>query len=268
MSSQSTLPAIWLARVNQPYRAFSYARRGLTKTLSQVMIPLRQMPAPPLEQGQPWQLRPFTMAQRVQYIHLSGPAQEEGIDFFTGKGRFHLPISELGAFLAQFPQLRCVCLEGCATPALLQELLRRDVPAILALYPQEGEPTPEKISETFYQRLAAGDSIRDAFQVVKYQHQHMRNFRVDYEMEEDRMSWLAQAELGGAIHSGLYFLREHASRLTERAVGRFTLPLFTTSRVSYSLKKWMPSLVAGILGMCIAWFTLKWQAQAILSLVF
>ena len=271
MKPTQTIPAIWLARVNatpgfvltpMTYQEASF----ITRKVASLMIPLKQ----PLQRGngeyEGLTLAPYAMRQRVEFLHFYGAEHPDGLYVQTQLGKVCMTPKVLGAFVAQFPRLRCVYLSGCATPELLDELLRRDVPAIMVTQSAQYGADTEEVAHTFYERIGAGDSIRDAFSVVKYQHETVRDYRVHYDIESDEMTWARRPAEGEPLPWGLYFLKEHGPLLNQGVHPRLSFS-YSAASMKQSMKQVRMGIAVGLTAMAAVALALQWKAPEVLTLL-
>lgn len=273
MRTSQQLSAAWLAPVNASPgrslpRSIGQELRLLQPLLKKAMIPLMQPLQVPRAGASGLHLQPYAMAQRVGYIHLVGQAKGDRLEVHTGKGTVCLSPTELGEFVSQFPRLECVFLSGCATLALVEELLRRDVPAILATQSQVHSTQNLAVARTFYQRLAEGDSLLDAFSAVKFLHSQTLSYKIRYDLETDRMVWGRRPEHQQAVLPwGLYYLGEHTQRLRTKPTIRTTLRYAPRMDLRQRLTTLGYALGITGLGLFITALVLRWQAPEVLTLL-
>ncbi|MEL6254307.1 MAG: hypothetical protein AAFR87_20030 [Bacteroidota bacterium] len=151
---------------------------------------------------------------RIRVLHFMGEAESEHLRVESGKAETSLHVNELSKFIALLPNLELVFLHGCATPKLLDMLVRRDVPAIMVCETQSKDKRSMDIASTFYEEISRGASVQKALLSVQEVFPQFGSFKLDYEVESDDIAWPVELE-AGKIPWGLYYLSEHESRLYE-----------------------------------------------------
>lgn len=150
-------------------------------------------------------LEKHSFREPVAALHVCGSYEATGWD-----------VRALSASVGKITDLQLVFLNGCGDQELVELLLLRDIPAIIAT--QSPVPAPEftLAVRTFYQALGKGDSIRDAFACLQKSFPALfveRSAR--YSLEEDRLIWDAPMD-PAHFQAGLYTLQESASHLDWR----------------------------------------------------
>lgn len=220
MLASTPLPVVFLACANsyrkgRRLRYLVHERKAITQLLSQAPLPFYQ----PVQKGNLSTdyylnlLKQYHYHQRIAYLHLVGHAQGDKLMIESDDCEAELTPQQLSELIDQLPHLQCVFLSGCATPGLLDLLLRKDIPAVMATQTYTRNREASAVAYTFYHHLARGESLRDAFRLVKYHHAGMRAFPVNYNVETDEMEWLAKEPDEAELSWGLYYLREHAPKL-------------------------------------------------------
>jgi len=243
MASSSHLPVLFLACVNSYQRGrrlryLVHERKAIARLLSSPPLPFYQ----PIEKGnRPHHLFLQWMPRaqnRITHLHLVGHADDEQLRIESED--FEVPVSRqaLSQLIDLLPNLTCVYLSGCATSDLLDLLLRKDVPAIIATRTHRRDHAAAAIAETFYAELAQGTSVQAAYEVVQAQHPGMRRFPVQYQIETDEMHWLDQEDTSSDLAWGMYFLPENLPRLSKPPRPRQVIPYGDHGR-----QRWPPRRV-------------------------
>jgi len=166
----------------------------------------------------------FHYHQRITHLHLVGHANGNMLRLESDTKEVEMTPKELAELIDKLPYLKCIYLDGCATPELLEVLLRKDIPAIIATQTFERDREAATIAQAFYQGLSVGCSLREAFDRVKKSHPGMQAYRVEYEIETDEMNWFAKEDMEDELPWGMYFLKDHADRLLEEPADRPMIP--------------------------------------------
>ena len=151
----------------------------------------------------------------VQILHIAGFAQEEGLNFRAGYGEDTVKPENLGDFLGRLPNLQLVFLNGCATPELRDQLLMRDIPALMLTDVQlGGRRYSQEIAHAFYTGIARGLSIKEAYKRVQMDYaNHFTYKRVFYDLDQDKMDWSRAVKSENKLEWGLYVLEDNEKHL-------------------------------------------------------
>jgi hypothetical protein len=243
MASFPQLPVLFLACVNsyQRGRRLRYLvqeRKSITRLIGTPSIPYYQA----IEKGN----RPHNLflqwlpqeQDRITHLHLVGHTDDKELRVESDK--FEVPVSQhaLGQLIDLLPNLTCVYLSGCATPALLDLFLRKDVPAVIVTRTHSRNHVATSIAETFYAELAQGASVWKAFETVQVEHAGVRAFPVKYHIDSDEMKWLDKEESGSDLSWGMYYLPENLPRLSQAPPSRQIIPYGDTRQ-----RRWSPRRV-------------------------
>lgn len=175
--------------------------------------------------------------ERIKVLHFIGEADNEHLRVESGKAEASIHINELSKFIALLPNLELVFLHGCATPRLMDMLVRRDVPAIIACEAKNEDKRISQIARSFYQDIIMGASIQDAFFNIQNIFPNFGSFQLTYDVEQDEFVWPFDAKslIPGKLPWGLYFLKDHESHLFQSLAPKRKLT--QTGRVSSKLLK-------------------------------
>ena len=119
--------------------------------------------------------------ERVKVLHFMGEAGSEHLRVESGKAESSLHLNELSKLIALLPNLEVVYLHGCATPKLMDMLVRRDVPAIMVCEMHRKDSRSLKIAKTFYKDLSRGASLQKALMSIQSKYSNFGAFRLDYD---------------------------------------------------------------------------------------
>lgn len=226
MLATSQLPVVFLACVNsyrnsKRLRYLVHERKAIAKILS--ADPQNQV-YHPVQKGNVANeqvvdlLNHYQYHDRINFIHFVGHADETGFRLESDDLETELSLAELSELVGMLPNLKAVFLSGCATPALLEMLLRRDLPAVIVTNTYERDPRAMAIARTFYHYLGEGRTLTETFQAVSAHHPEMQSVPVSYDIDQDDFFWEEKEALHyqAGLGWGMYFLKDNAHRLTER----------------------------------------------------
>ncbi|MEO1414830.1 MAG: hypothetical protein AAFW00_06105 [Bacteroidota bacterium] len=119
----------------------------------------------------------------VKLIHLAGSAESSWLPGFDDDLDF-------AAKIGQFPYLQTLYLSGFASPNLLETLLNRDIPAIIATDTTQNRQFVKEIANGFYAAMGKGEMLREALTLVKENYpQHFVLQPVAYDIEANSFDW-------------------------------------------------------------------------------
>lgn len=228
MLASKQLPVVFLAHVQGPasgqaYRTLNQECRVISQLLSQPRTPHYL----PLHKGENLSTEYYLNLlgagkynRRITHLHLVGHADGQGLMMASEAGEFPLTVSDLCTLVDSLPFLDCVFLSGCATPELVNTLLKKDVPAIIATQAFQREKETQQIAHAFYQFLAEGESLRDAFSLTSRRFKKLKSFRVRYDVETDEMNGLPFEEDDLLMPWGLYYLQDNTPFLIRKPKAR------------------------------------------------
>ncbi|GAB4417224.1 MAG: hypothetical protein OHK0039_27340 [Bacteroidia bacterium] len=202
-------------------------------------------------------LRQHEYHERVEVLHFTGHTDNNGtIRIESEDYETHLPLHKLSDLVAALPRLKVVFLSGCATPALLETLLRRDIPAVIATQSWDKDAKATAIAQSFYTYLEAGYSLEEIFRLVSAMHPEIQPCEVDYDIEQDELKWEGKELLfnGPRLPWGMYYLRDNIHRLREANRRSPVLPVVPIARPT---RRWMGlAAAAALLGFLAVGITL------------
>ncbi|MEZ4825329.1 MAG: hypothetical protein R3C61_03405 [Bacteroidia bacterium] len=202
-------------------------------------------------------------ASSVEIVHLVGLADDDHLRLESDDFEVSIHLEELSKTIGMFPRLKLVFLSGCATPALLEMLLKRDVPAIIVTETPEKDPQTTEIATVFYKALAFGHSIQRAFDQVKAKYFRMKIHKVEYDLENDAFQWRGKRtyEKRGMMDWGLYYMDDHLLKLNQRPRHQSLMPLplsrefVETHRIARKIKAL--SITAAVITLALLVFGVK-----------
>ncbi|MEZ4772986.1 MAG: tetratricopeptide repeat protein [Bacteroidia bacterium] len=160
--------------------------------------------------------RQYTYSPQVNILHLAGFSSGEYLHFEGGFGEEALDPKGFTQLISRLPGLSLVFLNGCATPALLEALLLKDIPAVMVTQVDNNRRNAQDIAHAFYTGIARGLSIRQAVERIRDSYAHKFSFKeVSYDLDQDRLVWEGKQtdEARKQVTWGLYVLQENQSRL-------------------------------------------------------
>ncbi|MEM7373971.1 MAG: tetratricopeptide repeat protein [Bacteroidota bacterium] len=163
-------------------------------------------------------LRKYRFKEQPIFLHIAGYPGGQSLQLEGGWGEESLKPKEFARLLSRISGLEMVFLNGCATPALLEELLLLDIPAVLVLAESKGRRFNAEIAHAMYEGLARGMTLQEAFQHTQKSYAHVFAFkRVFYHLEKDQLIWdgREKAMKRNELEWGMYVLDENRVRLEE-----------------------------------------------------
>ncbi|MCB0835096.1 MAG: tetratricopeptide repeat protein [Bacteroidetes bacterium] len=164
----------------------------------------------------------------VSILHISGFSMGETLHFRGGFGEEILTPKEFANQVAKFPNLKLIFLNGCATPQVLDELLAKDIPAVITTQVDFNRKKASDFTHTFYTGIARGLSINQAIERLaeKFPAYFQKN-RVTYQLESDDFTWEGK-EKSNNLAWGAYLLEgketEREWKLPVRLPAEETIP--------------------------------------------
>ena len=153
---------------------------------------------------------------KVGILHLSGHVNGNTLTFDCGPEEGQVEISKLSSLIARLPNLHVVYLSGCATNELVEMLLLRDVPVVIATETKDEGVFSASIARSFYQSLAAGLSVRDTYEQLRLMYGSLMPHRkVSYSLENNRLEWQGKLadETQETFPWGMYVLEDNEHKL-------------------------------------------------------
>ncbi|MEM6800848.1 MAG: hypothetical protein AAF696_05560 [Bacteroidota bacterium] len=195
--------------------------------------------------------------ERIKVLHFIGEAESEHLRVESGKAESSLHVNELSKFIALLPNLELVFLHGCATPKLMDMLVRRDVPAIMVCETKNRDSRANQIARTFYKDISRGATVKKALLSIQKDFPNFGAFRLDYDFDSDQIDWPFKL-MGGQLPWGLYYLGEHEARLyepmTKRSNEGISIPMRPQAgqeSEGFSLQRF--AAIAATIGLILAW---------------
>jgi hypothetical protein len=168
-------------RTQQPVFLFAFANdEGGSLQLSEEERSLRHVMAPAHDQGRIETIplghttiddlyRAFNrFHNRIAVFHYGGHSDAAFLQLEGGNAR----TSALSTLIGQQGGLKLVFLNGCANRAQVELLFAKGVKAVIATSCPIGDERAVLFSESFYQALAAGKSIRESFDTARSRLEH------------------------------------------------------------------------------------------------
>lgn len=142
----------------------------------------------------------------VSVLHLCGTYQEEDI----------WNIQELSAGIGKLPDLKLVFINGCANLPLVEMLLLKDIPAVIATQTTVPQDELNQIAQAFYLELRNGKNIQTSFAETQDKFpDKLRMIQANYDLDNDCLDWDqdVQSETEGFVN-GLYILADNKEKLS------------------------------------------------------
>ncbi len=106
--------------------------------------------------------------QRVAILHYGGHANGQSLQLESEVGVVQTAnVKGIAALLGTQKQLKLVFLNGCASRGQVKALLEHGVPSVIATRVAIDDNEAQLFASQFYEALAAGSNIREAFQKAK-----------------------------------------------------------------------------------------------------
>jgi hypothetical protein len=225
MIQVSTLPAVFLASVNCTgagnktlkylVREEKFIAKTLADAASQAFCQvIRKSDLTPGEFIT--LLKSPETRSKVSILHLSGHVSGNTLTFDCGPEQGEIEISKLSSLVAKLPNLHVVYLSGCATNELVEMLLLRDVPVVIATETKDEGIFSASIARSFYQSMAAGLSVRDTYEQLRLMYGALLPHRkVSYNLEDNRLEWQGKLadEAEESFPWGMYVLEDNDHKL-------------------------------------------------------
>lgn len=171
--------------------------------------------------------------QRLHIFHYGGHAGQESLQLEREIGVVqNANVQGLAGLLGTQEQLKLVFLNGCATGGQVKVLLDSGVPAVIATRVTIDDQEAQQFSGQFYQALASGSTIREAFRKAKAFIETARQDIPIREATRGRGINLDKLRFDEAIPWGLYFREEN------EAVLDWTLPTESPLEVNFGTDQW------------------------------
>ncbi len=144
----------------------------------------------------------------ISIVHISGTLQQITVT----------EQNEIARILGQYTQLKVVFLSGCGSLSFIKSLLLKDIPAVIATHYSLPNSAATDLSQSFYQQLSEGKSLRESFDHITEHFDGVGYYRSHYEFEYDQLKWenFNEVEISQSIPWGLYILKDHITQLNWR----------------------------------------------------
>lgn len=171
--------------------------------------------------------------QRLHIFHYGGHADQESLQLEKEIGVVQTAnVQGLAGLLGTQQQLKLVFLNGCATGGQVKALLDSGVPAVIATRVTIDDQEARHFGGQFYQALASGSTIREAFRKAKAFIETTRQDIPIRETATGRGIRLDKLQTETAIPWGLYFREEN------EAVLDWKLPTESPLEVEFGTDQW------------------------------
>lgn len=171
--------------------------------------------------------------QRLHIFHYGGHADQQSLQLEREVGVVQTAnVRGLAGLLGSLTSLKLVFLNGCATTGQVKLLLKSGVPAVIATRVPIRDDEAQRFSGQFYQAMAAGNTIREAFRRAKA---FVETSRQDIDFRETaagRGIDLGALQPEEQIPWGLYFRPEGEEVLNWR------LPTESPLEVNFGTDRW------------------------------
>ncbi len=168
------------------------------------------------------QLRSQHFRWRDSILHLSGFSQGNYLHLEGGLGEEPLTPEQVATLASRLPGLKLVFLNGCGTPELIRQLMRRDIPAVIATQANQQRTHHSALAYSFYDSLKKGRSIRQAFErLMRGAPETVQCYPVDYLLEQDEfvMDEIPLREMKfDSLKGGLYIQADRQHELNWQLV--------------------------------------------------
>ena len=159
--------------------------------------------------------RQFQYQPEVAMLHLTGYLNGRYYRFNGTLGEDTMDPMGFADVLGRMPGLQVVFLNGCGHREIIEQLLLRDIPAVIAL----GETGPgrkpiKEIANRFYQNLMKGANVRESWLAVQEDFAGKLVYRkVHYDLESDTLNWKGKNPDHPESDWGLYVLEDNEHHL-------------------------------------------------------
>ncbi|MEM7510703.1 MAG: tetratricopeptide repeat protein [Bacteroidota bacterium] len=126
-------------------------------------------------------LQKHSFKKNVSILHIVGPLSPTMEDFDA---------SGLSETVGKFPDLKMIFLNGCANLSVIEMMLLRNIPVVIATSSLIPDHEATLVAETFYKRIANGSSIKEAFHITNQLNgDTCEIITASYDLDTDRVKW-------------------------------------------------------------------------------
>ncbi len=223
MNSDSPTPVLLLAGVNRTTE--NRRKKAIQQELDSIEHTLRSdtsshdlrlVPEIPQEGVYLFDhFRQFQYQPEVAILHLSGFLNGRYLRFDGTMGQDTMDPIGFADVLARLPGLQVVFLNGPGHRELVEQLLLRDIPAVISIDSEGPSRKPVRdIASQFYTELRKGGNIREAWLKVQVEFAGKLVYRkVHYDLETDTLNWKGRDPNRQETDWGLYVLEDNEHRL-------------------------------------------------------
>lgn len=223
MNSDSPTPVLLLAGVNRTTE--NRRKKAIQQELDSIEHTLRSdtsshdlrlVPEIPQEGVYLFDhFRQFQYQPEVAILHLSGFLNGRYLRFDGTMGEDTMDPIGFADVLARLPGLQVVFLNGPGHRELVEQLLLRDIPAVISIDSEGTSRKPVRdIASKFYSELKNGINIREAWLKVQVEFAGKLVYRkVHYDLETDTLNWKGRDPNRQETDWGLYVLEDNEHKL-------------------------------------------------------
>jgi len=177
-------------------------------------------------------LEKHSFRQPISVLHVCGTYSEAE----------NWELEALSAAIGTLPDLKLVFLNGCGSRELVEMLLLKDIPAVIATQSDTPNAELSLMAHTFYKSLGNGSSLLAAFEAVMASFPgKLAQFEAYYDLETDRLKWKGMARLlEDTFGDGLYVLEENVGKLSWHLPATEQQGLITEPEVMADLLSGLP----------------------------
>lgn len=192
------------------------------------------------------QFRQFQYQHELAMLHLTGYLEGRYLRFDGGMGEDTMDPVGFADVLGRLPGLKMIFLNGCGHRELVEQLLLRDIPAVISINTEgPNRKLPREIAKKMYESLLAGCSIRQSWLEVQEAFAGKLVYRkAYYDLESDTLTWKDRDPNRPEVDWGLYVLEDNEQKLDwtlPAASGAEALALKTPAPVATApaSRKWL-----------------------------
>lgn len=176
--------------------------------------------------------------RRLEILHLIGHTDGDKIHLESEQFETQVSLHEIGAWLDRMPSLRLVFLSGCAFPALIDLLMKKDVPAVIATQTFEKDARATVLARKYYEQLLEGKNYWEAFMAIRPTFPELNALEVDYDLESDQILWPGRdAQSGPIVPWGMYFFKDRVELLKPQPAQYPLVPFSANNRMQHSVRR-------------------------------